>query len=76
MTCQELVERLTDYLEGALDPELAAQVTVHLSICEPCALYLDQLHAVIRVAGRTDTVELPRDVLDSFLTLFRADRGA
>jgi anti-sigma factor RsiW len=43
LPCNEAVELLTDYLEGALDEETTRRVEAHLELCPPCAVYLEQL---------------------------------
>lgn len=49
LTCQELVELITDYVEGALDPERHAEVARHLSECDECLRYASQLQQTGRV---------------------------
>ena len=49
MTCQELVELVTDYLEGALAPEEAVQFEAHLAACPGCESHLEQVRATIAV---------------------------
>jgi anti-sigma factor RsiW len=49
MTCQELVELVTDYLEGALAPADAARFEAHLSACPGCETYLDQVQTTIAI---------------------------
>ena len=43
VTCQKLVELLTDYLEGDLPPEDKAHLDQHLGYCPPCEAYLVQM---------------------------------
>ncbi|MBM7790036.1 anti-sigma factor family protein [Tenggerimyces flavus] len=52
LTCQELVELLTDYLDGALDAETKQGVADHCAICGGCGPYLEQLRQTIAVLGR------------------------
>ena len=49
LTCQELVELITDYIEGALDAERHAEVARHLSDCDDCLRYVSQLQQTGRV---------------------------
>jgi anti-sigma factor RsiW len=49
MTCQELVELVTDYLEGALPPEDAARFEAHVGSCPGCEAYLEQIRTTIAV---------------------------
>ena len=47
LTCRELVELLTDYLEGALGGPAALEVAEHLAECEGCGAYLEQITAIV-----------------------------
>lgn len=47
LTCQELVELVTDYLEAALLPETRGQVEAHLEGCPGCQAYLKQVRMTI-----------------------------
>jgi anti-sigma factor RsiW len=50
--CQDLVELVTDYIEGVLDPEVAARFEEHLEVCGKCRTYVEQFRLVISEAGR------------------------
>jgi anti-sigma factor RsiW len=65
LTCQELVELVTDYLEGALPPGQRARFDAHLAECPGCQIYLEQMRATIAltrdsagVAERPETAAL------------------
>jgi anti-sigma factor RsiW len=49
MSCQELVELLTEYLDGALSDEDRARLEAHLVVCDACHEYLEQFEATIAV---------------------------
>jgi anti-sigma factor RsiW len=49
LTCQELVELVTDYLEGALSPGERARFEAHVAQCKHCPTYLDQMRTTIRL---------------------------
>jgi anti-sigma factor RsiW len=51
LACQEIVELVTDYLEGAMEAPLRASFETHLAGCPHCTHYLEQIEATIRVAG-------------------------
>jgi anti-sigma factor RsiW len=71
LSCRELVELLTDYLEDAL-PELErARVDEHLATCTDCAAYLAQMRATINELGRLREDDVPQPVLDELLQAFR-----
>ena len=59
IACREIVEIVTDYLEGALPPERREALELHLSYCEGCVNYLDQLRAAIRLSGSLSEETLP-----------------
>ena len=58
LTCQELVEIVSDYLEGALPAGDRERFEAHLEICEGCRRYLDQMRTTIRVVGRLTEEDL------------------
>ena len=59
LSCRELVELVTDYLEGALSPEDRARFDEHLRVCDGCSAYLEQFRETIRLTGtlREDSIE-------------------
>jgi anti-sigma factor RsiW len=54
LPCNQFVELVTDYLDGALAPGERAQVDAHLAICEGCRRVLAQWREVVRLTGRLD----------------------
>jgi anti-sigma factor RsiW len=52
LACRELVELVTDYLEGALPPAERDRFEAHLRSCRGCAAYLKQMRDLVRVSGR------------------------
>jgi anti-sigma factor RsiW len=71
LTCQELVELVTDYLEDALSPADRLRFEDHLGICPGCATYLDQMRITIQAAGHISEESLDPVVRDQLLDLFR-----
>lgn len=47
LSCQELVELITAYLDGALEPAERARFEAHLSVCPPCRDYLGQFQRTV-----------------------------
>jgi anti-sigma factor RsiW len=75
LTCAELVELVTDYLEGALDREDAARFERHASCCPGCGTYLEQVRATVRLAGRLTPERLDPLARDRLLAAFRGWNG-
>ena len=71
MTCKELVELVTDYLEGALPEEIRMQVESHLAGCTGCTNYLEQMRTTIRVTGQLTETDLIPQQRDDLLKIFR-----
>ena len=71
VACIELVELLTDYLEGALPPDEVAAVEAHLQTCPPCRTYLAQLRTTIRALGMVPVETLSNEAYDTLLVAFR-----
>lgn len=49
LTCRELVELVTDYLEGALNPDAEREFVAHLAECGDCLRYLAQIQQTVRL---------------------------
>ncbi len=71
MTCQELVELVTDYFEGAMPASERERFDEHLGNCPYCVIYLDQLRQVIATLGRLDAEPLSPQARDALLSGFR-----
>ena len=72
VTCQELVEIVSDYLEGALPDGDRERFDAHLQTCEGCRRYLDQMRTTIRLMGTLTEENLDPGARDQLLQLFRA----
>ena len=71
IACNELVELVTDYLEGVLPPDEVRAIDAHLAGCPHCRVYLDQLRATIAALGTVPVPSLSAEVQDSLLAAFR-----
>jgi predicted anti-sigma-YlaC factor YlaD len=70
ITCREIVQLVTDYLEGALSPERTESVELHLSYCGGCANYLDQMRAAIRLSGTLTEDAVPPNLQAELVRAF------
>ena len=77
MACRDLVEAVTDYLEGALSNADRARFEEHLGVCRGCGTYLDQMRRTIELAGRLtpEDVAIPASARDRLLAAFRRWRA-
>ena len=71
MTCQEFVELVTDYLEGALDPSERARFAEHIAHCDGCEEYLVQFRETITVVGHLPPESIDPAAEAKFLEVFR-----
>jgi hypothetical protein len=71
LTCQELVELVTDYFEGALGPVDRARFDAHIAECDGCSAYLDQMRATLEGLGRLAPEDLEPEAEELFLGAFR-----
>jgi anti-sigma factor RsiW len=78
LACREVVELVTDYLEGALSRPARRRFERHLAGCPHCTEYLAQLRATIEITGRLHPDDLTEPMRDDFVALYRrwqADSG-
>jgi predicted anti-sigma-YlaC factor YlaD len=71
VTCQEVVELVTDYLEQALPPDEAAHVEQHINFCEGCDWYFDQMRRTVATVGRIEEEDVPPETREKLLAAFR-----
>jgi hypothetical protein len=64
MECLRAKELLSEYLDGVLDTQSAAQLEMHLSRCTGCRQQLDALKALVSELNRLEPVKSPHDFLD------------
>ena len=76
LSCQEMVELVTDYLEGALSPTDRARFERHIAGCEHCTRYLEQMRVTIRTLGRLPHETMPAAARDALLGAFRGWKEA
>jgi anti-sigma factor RsiW len=76
MTCQELVELVTDYHEGALSWRQRRRFERHIHRCPLCTRYLEQMRATIRTLGRIDADSISPRARDELMHAFADWRAA
>ena len=59
LTCRDVVEIITDYLEDALSPGDRLRVEDHLRACPGCTNYLEQMREMIRLTRMVNEEEIP-----------------
>ena len=74
LTCRELVELVTDYLEGALAEGERARFEDHLAGCGPCTIYLTQMRRTLTLVGRLTEGSVSAEARDALLGAFRGWR--
>ena len=71
LTCHELVELVTDYLEGALGDADRARFEEHIDPCKHCAAYVEQMRDTIRLMGEIEPGGLAPEMERELLAAFR-----
>ena len=71
LSCQELVELVTDYLEGKLSRRARHRFDAHIAACHGCTAYLEQMRETIRLTGRLREEDVPEPVRAALLRALR-----
>jgi anti-sigma factor RsiW len=71
VTCQEVVELVTAFLEGELDGPMTAEIEAHLRLCPGCAEYLNQIRTTIQALGQVSVDTLSDAAQAELLKAFR-----
>lgn len=62
MTCRELFERLSEYVDGELPEELCSHIRQHLEGCDPCVAFAATLRKTAELCRRLPAQPLPPEV--------------
>jgi anti-sigma factor RsiW len=71
LTCQQAVDLVTDYLEGALTPRQRRRFEAHLAACVHCPEYLAQMRTTITLAGAITPDDLTPQMQADLIGLYR-----
>lgn len=71
VACVELVELVTDYIEGTLPAAEVRALEHHLASCDACVRYVDQMRKTIRVGGSLTIDDVPAAGVDELMAMFR-----
>jgi anti-sigma factor RsiW len=71
LTCREMVELVTEYLEGAMSPREQAMFEAHLSVCPGCTAYMEQMRQTIKLVGALTEESIDPQARDDLLRAFR-----
>ncbi len=75
ISCQEVVELVTAYLEGELDDATHTELEAHLDLCPGCVVYLDQMRTTISELGHVPVESLSEQAQDELMAAFRTFHG-
>ena len=76
MSCQELVELVTDYFEGKLSWRQRRRFEKHIAACRWCSRYIDQMRVTIETVGRIEEDSISPEMRDELLAAFQDWRAA
>ncbi len=71
LACRELVEAVTEYLEGALPSAEAERFEEHLATCRGCRTYLDHVRTTVKITGSLPVDAIPHPVRARLLEVFK-----
>jgi anti-sigma factor RsiW len=76
MSCKQLVELVTEYLEGAMAAPERARFDEHLAACDGCTRYVEQMRQTITALGHIPPASLSPAAEEALLSAFRSWRGS
>jgi anti-sigma factor RsiW len=70
LTCKQLVELVTDYLENQLPAETRERFEAHIASCSGCWAYLEQMQTTIQLMGSLSEEKIAEDAKRELLEVF------
>jgi hypothetical protein len=71
ITCQQVVELVSDYLERSLPPDETTLFEQHLNFCDGCDWYVEQLKRTVETVGEIREEDVPPEAKERLLGAFR-----
>ena len=71
LSCQELVELVTNYLEGTLPEADNLELERHLEACDGCRRYIEQMRTTVALTGEARSLDLAPEAEETLLAAFR-----
>ncbi|MFZ9887611.1 MAG: anti-sigma factor family protein [Myxococcota bacterium] len=71
LTCREVVELVTEYVEGRMSPYGRLRFGLHLLMCRNCRVYVEQMKATSAALGHLPDASLPEELEEEMLAAFR-----
>ena len=72
LSCQQMVELVTEYLDGVMEPRRRARFEAHLAGCDGCTNYVEQFRTTVSVVGRLEVDDVPEPVMAELISAFRS----
>lgn len=63
-SCQELLDQLSDYIDGELEAKLCAEIETHLAGCPDCRILVDTMRKTVTLYRTQGSAQLPSGVKD------------
>lgn len=76
LTCRELVEIVTEYLEGSMPVEERLRFEKHLVVCPGCTIHVEQMRETISLTGALREEQVSAEATGALLDAFRAWKHA
>lgn len=75
LTCLNITELVTDYLEGRLSFMDRLRFRMHIMMCKECREYLIQMKNIIKAVGKLPEEPIPEDIHDEMMKRFENWKG-
>lgn len=67
ITCREFIENVSDYIDGAMEPDLLVKLEAHLAKCPDCWVQFDETKMTVEIFQNVECHPLPSDVHDRLM---------
>ena len=73
LSCREILEKLSDYIDEELDPSICDEVEKHMDGCSPCIAFLNTLKKTVKLYNTAgEEVSIPEEVSRDLHDFLRA----
>ncbi len=70
-SCREMFARLSEYMDGELDPEICSSIDDHMEDCPPCRAFLESLRRTVSLSRELPKLEIPEEMVRELVDAYK-----
>ncbi|VAX15583.1 hypothetical protein MNBD_NITROSPINAE03-684 [hydrothermal vent metagenome] len=76
MNCQDILDKICDYIDKELDPAICKDIEDHIEDCEPCVAFINTVKKTVDLFKKTgqEPPDIPEPVSSNLMSFLKDKR--